>query len=170
MERCLRSVRLEFSYDGGGLAKGGNVSLFVDGNKVGEGRVPVTVPLIFSADETTDVGYESASPVAEDYTMHTSAFNGRINWVQPTEKIYNLIRGLSPFPGAFTEMDGKTLKIYKSEKLAEQPDVPPGTRQTDGKSFLRFAASDGYILVKSLQLEGKKRMEVEDFLRGYRVA
>ena len=94
----------------------------------------------------------------------------RINWDQPTEKIYNLIRGLSPFPGAFTEMDGKTLKIYKSEKLAEQPDVPPGTRQTDGKSFLRFAASDGYILVKSLQLEGKKRMEVEDFLRGYRVA
>ena len=73
---------MEFAYDGGGLAKGGNVSLFVDGVKAGEGRVPATVPMLFSADETTDVGYESASPVAEDYTMHTSACNGKINWIQ----------------------------------------------------------------------------------------
>ncbi len=75
-------VRMEFAYDGGGLAKGGNVSLFVDGIPVGEGRVAATHPMIFSADETAEVGYESASPVAEDYTMHTSAFNGTINWVQ----------------------------------------------------------------------------------------
>jgi arylsulfatase len=75
-------VRMEFSYDGGGLAKGGTVSLFVDGVKVGEGRVNATQPLVFSADETTDVGYETASPVAEDYDMHTSSFNGLINWVQ----------------------------------------------------------------------------------------
>jgi arylsulfatase len=75
-------VRMEFAYDGGGLAKGGNVSLFIDGNKVGEGRIPATIPMIFSGDETTDVGYESASPVAEDYTMHTSTFNGKINWIQ----------------------------------------------------------------------------------------
>lgn len=74
-------VRMEFAYDGGGLAKGGNVSLFVDGVKAGEGRVHATHPLIFSADETTDVGYETASPVAEDYDMHTSVFNGAINWV-----------------------------------------------------------------------------------------
>jgi arylsulfatase len=75
-------VRMEFAYDGGGLAKGGNVSLFIDGKKMGEGRVPTTVPMSFSTDETTDVGYESASPVTEDYTMHTSAFNGKINWIQ----------------------------------------------------------------------------------------
>ncbi len=56
--------------------------MFVDGDKVGEGRVPATIPMIFSADETTDVGYESASPVAEDYTAETSKFNGTINWVQ----------------------------------------------------------------------------------------
>lgn len=73
---------MEFAYDGGGLAKGGNITLFVDGNKVGDGRVPVTVPMIFSADETTDVGYESASPVSEDYTPETSKFNGKVNWVQ----------------------------------------------------------------------------------------
>jgi arylsulfatase len=75
-------VRMEFAYDGGGLAKGGNVSLYVDGTKVGEGRVTATHPLTFSTDETAEVGYESASPVSEDYTMHTSRFNGTINWVQ----------------------------------------------------------------------------------------
>ncbi|MFN8470632.1 MAG: arylsulfatase [Anaerolineae bacterium] len=75
-------VRMEFAYDGGGLAKGGNVELYVDGVQVGEGRVPITVPMIFSADETTDVGSDTASSVAEDYTMHTSAFNGKIDWVQ----------------------------------------------------------------------------------------
>ncbi len=75
-------VRMEFAYDGGGLAKGSNVLLFVDGVALGEGRVPITVPMIFSADETTDVGSDTASPVAEDYTPHTSAFNGRIDWIQ----------------------------------------------------------------------------------------
>jgi arylsulfatase len=78
----LHQVRMEFTYDGGGLAKGGEVALFVDGDKVGAGRVPATIPMVFSADETTDVGYESASPVAEDYTAETSKFNGVINWVQ----------------------------------------------------------------------------------------
>lgn len=75
-------VRMEFAYDGGGLAKGGNASLYVDGSKVGECRVAATHPMTFSTDETADVGYESASWVSEDYTMHTSRFNGKIDWVQ----------------------------------------------------------------------------------------
>lgn len=75
-------VRMEFAYDGGGLAKGGAVNLFIDGERVGEGRIPATISMVFSGDETTDVGYESASPVAEDYSMHTSRFSGKINWVQ----------------------------------------------------------------------------------------
>jgi len=75
-------VRMEFAYDGGGLAKGGNVTLFVDGEKIGEGRVPTTQPMMFSCDETCDVGNESGSPVSEDYAADTSRFNGRINWIQ----------------------------------------------------------------------------------------
>jgi arylsulfatase len=82
MPKGLHQVRMEFAYDGGGLAKGGGVTLFVDGKKVGEGRVNATQPMMLSLDETTDVGYESASPVSEDYTMRTSRFNGRINWIQ----------------------------------------------------------------------------------------
>jgi arylsulfatase len=75
-------VRMEFAYDGGGLGKGGNVTLYYDGKKVGEGRVAATQAMIFSADETTDVGYESGTPVSNDYTLHSSRFNGKIDWVQ----------------------------------------------------------------------------------------
>jgi arylsulfatase A-like enzyme len=75
-------LRIEFSYDGGGLAKGGHVTLFCDGEQVGAGRVGMTQPMVFSADETTDVGYESGTTVTADYTAATSRFTGRINWVQ----------------------------------------------------------------------------------------
>jgi len=75
-------VRMEFAYDGGGLAKGGAVTLYYDGQKVGEGRIEQTVPMIFSADETTDVGRESGTPVTPDYNRKTSAFTGKVNWVQ----------------------------------------------------------------------------------------
>jgi Sulfatase len=75
-------VRMEFKYDGGGLAKGGGVTLYYDGKNVGEGRVDATQPFIFSADETADVGRESGSTVTPDYDRNTSTFNGTINWVQ----------------------------------------------------------------------------------------
>ena len=75
-------VRVEFAYDGGGLAKGGNVTLYYDGNAVGTGRVEATQPMVFSADETTDIGYESGTTVTPDYTTQSSRFTGKINWVQ----------------------------------------------------------------------------------------
>ena len=75
-------VRMEFAYDGGALGKGGTVSLYVDGEKSGEGRVEGTVPMVFSADETCDVGSDTASPVSDDYTSEGSRFNGTIGWVQ----------------------------------------------------------------------------------------
>ena len=75
-------VRMEFAYDGGGLAKGGDVTLYYDGDAVGKGRVGATQAMIFSADETTDIGYESGTTVTPDYTARTSRFTGKINWVQ----------------------------------------------------------------------------------------
>jgi arylsulfatase len=75
-------VRMEFAYDGGGLAKGGDVSLYVDGKKDGQGRVEHTVPMLFSADETCDVGKETGSAVSPDYGPTGNEFNGRVNWVQ----------------------------------------------------------------------------------------
>jgi arylsulfatase A-like enzyme len=75
-------VRMEFAYDGGGLAKGGTVTLYVDGQSVAEGRVEHTQPLIFSADETADVGNETGTTVSEDYDAESSRFTGTIDWVQ----------------------------------------------------------------------------------------
>jgi arylsulfatase len=75
-------VRMEFAYDGGGLAKGGAVTLVVDGSTIGEGRVDGTEPMVFSADETADVGRDTGSPVSDDYKGEGSVFNGNVNWVQ----------------------------------------------------------------------------------------
>ena len=91
----------------------------------------------------------------------------KIDLGKPVEEVHNLIRGLSPFPGAFTYLNDKMLKIYRSEKEESVPSSKPGEYETDGKTFLKFACTDGYIRIKELQLEGKKKMNIEDFLRGY---
>jgi arylsulfatase A-like enzyme len=75
-------VRMEFAYDGGGLGKGGKVTLFTDGNKVGEGRIPLTLAMVFSADDGCDVGEDSGAPVSEDYGPRNNRFNGRVKGVQ----------------------------------------------------------------------------------------
>jgi methionyl-tRNA formyltransferase len=92
----------------------------------------------------------------------------KIDFHKNIEEVHNLIRGLSPFPGAFTNFAGKTLKIYRTEKITSSASSTPGEYETDGKNYLRFACTNGYIIVKELQLEGKKKMTTEEFLRGYR--
>lgn len=93
----------------------------------------------------------------------------QINWNKSVQQVHNLIRGLSPFPGAVTKLDGKILKIYRSKKENTHPMEIPGMVITDGKKFLKFACTDGYLEIIDLQLEGKKRMLTEDFLRGYSI-
>jgi arylsulfatase len=73
---------MEFKYDGGGVAKGGAVTLYVDGKAVGQGRIDKTVPMAFSADETCDIGKEAGSPVSPDYGPTGNEFSGEVNWVQ----------------------------------------------------------------------------------------
>ena len=75
-------VRMEFTYDGGGLGKGGTAKLFLDGTQVGEGRLDGTVPMIFSGDETTDLGQDTGTPVTDDFGSVGQEFTGRIDWVQ----------------------------------------------------------------------------------------
>jgi methionyl-tRNA formyltransferase len=93
---------------------------------------------------------------------------GKIDWTKTVEEVYNLIRGLSPYPAAYTSLQGKILKIFKAEKISETPNTTIGMYKTDEKNNLQFACSNGYINVLELQLEGKKKLEVKDFLRGYR--
>jgi methionyl-tRNA formyltransferase len=92
----------------------------------------------------------------------------KIDWNKKVNQVHNLIRGLSPYPGAFTFFNDKMMKIYRSEKEFVIPSVTPGEFETDKKTYLKFAALDGYIHIKELQAEGKRRMNAEDFLRGYK--
>jgi arylsulfatase len=77
-----QQVRMELAYDGGGPGRGGSITLYVDGTPVGQGRVERTVPLIFSADETCDIGRDAGSAVSPEYTPEESIFTGGIEWVQ----------------------------------------------------------------------------------------
>lgn len=91
-----------------------------------------------------------------------------INWNLPTQKVNNLIRGLSPYPTAFTTLHDKVLKVFKAVPEITDVKETPGTLLSDEKTYLKFACLDGYIHILDLQLEGKKRMSTVDFLRGYR--
>lgn len=96
----------------------------------------------------------------------------RIDWNLGVKKIYDFVRGLSPYPAAWTELkQGDSapvmLKVFETEKLFCKHDSKPGTIKTDGKTYLHVASTDGYVNVLSLQLAGKKRMPVVDFLRGF---
>ncbi|WP_248277056.1 methionyl-tRNA formyltransferase [Chitinophaga sp. Ak27] len=92
----------------------------------------------------------------------------QINWQQPLNSIYNLVRGLSPYPAAWTVFQGKNLKIYKAHKEHTIPSKSPGAFETDQKTYVKIAAPDGYLYLDEIQLEGKKKMDIEAFLRGYR--
>jgi methionyl-tRNA formyltransferase len=92
----------------------------------------------------------------------------KIDWQKNVNDVYNFIRGLSPYPGAFTYLNSKVIKIYRATKELTNPSSTPGEFESDSKSYLRFACSDGYIFIKELQLEGKKKMMIDEFLRGFR--
>ena len=92
-----------------------------------------------------------------------------IDWNNNAESIFNLIRGLSPFPGALTKLDDKIFKIFVAQKEICKHANPAGSIITDHKTYLKFACANGYLDILDLQLEGKKRMQVQDFLRGYKI-
>ena len=92
-----------------------------------------------------------------------------IHWDKPSISILNLIQGLSPYPGAFTHLNGKFFKIYNAEVIHETPDIPVGHYKSDGKKYIYFATKDAFISVLDVQLEGKKRMKTDEFLRGYKL-
>ena len=99
----------------------------------------------------------------------------RINWSQPVKKVYDFIRGLSPYPAAWSELitaEGETvvLKVFESEKVYEPHQLEVGTVLTDGKKYLKVAVPDGFVSLLSLQLPGKKRLKTDELLRGYRLA
>ncbi len=101
--------------------------------------------------------------------------NCKIDWTQSVETIYNFIRGLSPYPSAWSPMfvasENKAIdvKVFASEKVIQKHNLDTGTIQTDGKEYIQVAVRDGFIAIKELQLPGKKRLKVDELLRGYEI-
>ena len=98
----------------------------------------------------------------------------RIDWSRPVKQVYDFVRGLSPYPAAWTELHQEglppvVLKVFETEKLPQPHAYPPGTVLTDGKTYLRVAAADGLVGLLSLQLPGKRRLHVDELLRGFRL-
>jgi methionyl-tRNA formyltransferase len=94
--------------------------------------------------------------------------NLQIDFNKPAAGLVNFIRGLAPFPTAYTFLEQKQLKVFLAHVVNEAPQVAVGTMQTDAKSYIRFACPDAWLYIDELQLEGKKRMETIAFLRGFR--
>lgn len=92
-----------------------------------------------------------------------------INWNQPAETVYNFIRGLSPYPTAYTTLNDKMLKVFGAEYELAETDDQPGEFFSDNRTFLKVSATDGFIHLTDVQMEGKKRMGIEEFLRGVRL-
>ena len=98
----------------------------------------------------------------------------RIDWNRSLKAVYDFVRGLSPYPAAWTELeqpDGKrlVLKVYEAAKVPATHSLPAGSVHTDGKTYFQVAVEGGYLDLRTLQLAGKKRMGVADFLRGYKL-
>ena len=146
--------------------------------KMGARLVTETVDLLIEKNGCPEtVSQQTISSHLDDLQVAPKIFidTCRIDWRQPAVKVYNFIRGLSPYPGAWTEIINPaggivtSLKIFVSQKIEISHDYPPCVVQTDGKTYLDVAVTDGFIRILSLQLAGKKRMPVKDFLNGAKI-
>ena len=137
----------------------------------------VGADLILKTVKAIESGSYELKPQDDTQSIHAPKLfkeTCKINWNNPVEKIYNLIRGLSPYPAAFTEFVDKYnqligIKIFISEMEEVNHSIYAGTVMSDGKTFLKVACVNGYIYIKELQMAGKKRMLVEEFLRGFKI-
>jgi methionyl-tRNA formyltransferase len=135
----------------------------------GAGLLVKTVKAIESGRYTENAQAQLVDDVELRHAPKIFKDDCQIDWTQPVEKIYNLIRGLSPYPTAFTTLNDKILKVFGAEFQLAEPGIQPGGFLTDNKSHLKFATLDGFISLTDVQLEGKKRMGIEEFLRGVRL-
>jgi methionyl-tRNA formyltransferase len=114
---------------------------------------------------------EVPQPQSEDLKTAPKIFKDfcKIDWNQHNETVYNHIRGLSPYPTAFTTLNEKNLKIFSAMLDDQEPSITAGAFLTDGKTYLKFATKNGFIKLLDVQFEGKKRMLIDEFLRGMRL-
>ncbi|MGN0048409.1 MAG: methionyl-tRNA formyltransferase [Bacteroides sp.] len=136
--------------------------------------VTETVDAILSGQVTTIPQEEMASGEVLRPAPKIFKETCRIQWNNPAKRIYDFVRGLSPYPAAWSELhlptgEILTVKVFETEKLPAVHSLTVGSIQTDGKKYLRVAVADGFIGIRSLQLPGKKRLAVDELLRGFRL-
>lgn len=141
---------------------------------MGAGLVTETVDLLLDG-KTDAIPQEEFYKDAAELRPAPKIFKDtcHIDWNHPVKKIYDFVRGLSPYPAAWTELisaDGKrmVLKVYQTEKRPATHNFPVGSIHTDHKSYIDVAVKDGFLRLHSLQLAGKKRMNITDFLNGFK--
>lgn len=110
--------------------------------------------------------FEPQGEATTDYAKMLTKEMGKIDWSRPAVELERLIRGMNSWPGAYTKWNGKTMKLWRAEVLEENTDAAPGTVTRVEKDLFAVQSGEGQLLVKELQLPGKKRMETGDFLRG----
>jgi methionyl-tRNA formyltransferase len=176
-ETGITTFKLQHEIDTGNILLQSAIAIGADENAgglhdrlkiLGAGLLVETITQL-AGGQLAEIG-QPATERAEQQFPHAPKLDtasGEINWHQPVVQVYNLIRGLSPYPAAHTLLNGKLLKIYAALQEITTHDKTPGEIFSDGKSFLKFATPNGYIHLTDLQLAGKKRMPVADFLRGY---
>ncbi|MBK5279042.1 MAG: methionyl-tRNA formyltransferase [Bacteroidia bacterium] len=120
-----------------------------------------------------DDNYPSIAQTTPTETKHAPKIfkeTCKINWSQPSQAIYNFVRGLSPYPAAWTALHDKVYKIYKCRALpADNQQLAEGSLKTDNKTFLHIKSLDGWLDIEELQPEGKKKMAIREFLRGNKI-
>lgn len=141
-------------------------SLFDKLSELGAQLLADSLPKI-AAGELTAVPQPAESP--NEYARMITKEDGRMDWTRPAEELERKIRGVIPWPGAFSRLNDKTLKIWKVEVLDVDSEMEPGQVVAAGKTGLTVQTGKGQIRITDLQLEGKKRMEAAAFLRGYQV-
>lgn len=135
----------------------------------GAGLLVKTVKAVESGRYTENPQHQLAEGVELKHAPKIFKENCKIDWNQPTEKVFNLIRGLSPYPTAYTILSEKILKVFGAEFELTETGEEPGEFLSDNRTFLKVAAQDGFIILTDVQLEGKKRMGISEFLRGIRL-
>ena len=170
----VTTFKLKHAIDTGDLMYQEKVQITEDDNAgsvhdkmmiVGANLVLKTVKSIISADYQTFPQDESQVSKAPKIFHETC----EIDFNKPSDEIYNFVRGLCPYPGAWMTLDGLEMKVFDTERSFEDNIAIAGTIITDNKRYIKIAASDGYIILNDVKLQGKKRMDVKSFLNGYKM-
>jgi methionyl-tRNA formyltransferase len=178
IESGVTSFKLKHEIDTGNMLfqEKAPISKTTTAGELHDTLMHIGADLILKTVKAIESGNYELKPQDDSQSIHAPKLfkeTCKINWNNPADKIYNLIRGLSPYPAAFTEFIDKNnqmlgVKIFISEIEEIHHTYNTGDAKSDGKTFLKVACSNGFIHIKELQMAGKKRMLVEEFLRGFK--